>query len=190
MDDLAKRIYLDALERIVSLNPFTSDDKKLVVSADEYIRKHFDKGYHQLASAALTRGKEIIYGLQFDSKIAQHSQCAEFDLIVNVAEKLQVGLTAIVTVRADGSLGIIQKTHVVYPCARCREVARQCQPFLKFIVPFGIDDSRWISALEADNLVKLPIDILYPQVYAERRRSRPSKDLLELEREWTRDSQH
>jgi cytidine deaminase len=188
MDDLAKRIYLDAIERIASLNPFTSDDKNLVVSADEYIRKHFDKGYHQLASAALTREREIIYGLQFDSKIAQHSQCAEFDLIVNVAEKLQVGLIAIVTVRADGSLGLIQRTHVVYPCARFLEVARQCQPFLKFIVPSGSDDPKWISALEADNLVKLPVDILYPQVYAERKRSRPPQDLLELEKQWVQDN--
>src|ERR1700722_4807987 len=152
MDDLAQRIYLDALERISSLNPLTSKDKKLVVSADAYIREHFDKGFHQLASAGLTREGEIIYGLQFDCKIAQHSQCAEYDLIVNVAEKRRVALVAIVTVRADGSVGVIEKTHVVYPCARCREVARQCQKFLRVIVPFGPDDPKWISALEANNL--------------------------------------
>src|SRR5271170_892331 len=127
MDDLAQRIYLDALERISSLNPFASEDKILVASADEYIREHFDKGFHQLASAGLTRDGEIIYGLQFDCKIAQHSQCAEYDLIINVAEKRRLGLIAIVTVRADGSAGVIERSHVVYPCARCREVARQCQ---------------------------------------------------------------
>lgn len=169
MSELPESLISDFMTRVSSLSPINQDDRELVERARRTIKTYYQKGFHQLASAARGFSGTTYDALQHDAKIGQNSGCAEF-FAISYAELAGDRLHTIVTVRRapDEEGG---NCHVVAPCAMCVDRLLQFSPDVLVIVPHGED------------IIKVPVRVLYPLPYAVRKRPELER-MGEAGKEW------
>ena len=105
------------------------DDKNLVQSARQIIKRCFKENYHHAGAALKTKKGKEYSAVHLEANVGRIAVCAEAIAIGMAAADGDSDIETIVAVDRLGK--------VISPCGMCRELISDYSPDAKVIVPFG-----------------------------------------------------
>ena len=99
-------------------------DRELMEHARETRRKLYRAGRHEVASALRTSSGEVFTGIHIEASVGFADVCGEVAAICHALAHGHSDLDTIVALGGDGP----DKTYLMPPCGRCREVISDMNP--------------------------------------------------------------
>lgn len=117
--------------------PITDEDRKLIKTAEETIRKGYKEDWHSIGASLRTMDGKVFSSIHFDATVGRISVCAEPIAMANAIMAGHDRLDTIVAVKHPNEKRGRPDFEVVSPCGMCREMITDYDPETKVIIKTG-----------------------------------------------------